>query len=100
MNLRLKGRGLLSPREVETLRYVADGLLNKQIALRMRLHEGTVKNYVSNLLSELGVDSRIQLALQVNNINHKDSKCIIMDLTCQVGNCRVCNFLSWRLYGK
>lgn len=51
-----------SPRELEVLRLLADGLSNKQIAKQLNLSEGTVKNYVSSLLDKLGVKNRTQAA--------------------------------------
>ncbi|HEY7069025.1 MAG TPA: response regulator transcription factor, partial [Acidimicrobiales bacterium] len=52
----------LTPREVEVLRLVADGLANKQIALRLRVSEKTAKTHVSNILAKLGVSARTQAA--------------------------------------
>ncbi|MFN2152586.1 MAG: response regulator, partial [Anaerolineales bacterium] len=45
----------LLEREVEILKLLAQGLSNKQIAARLHLAEGTVKNYVSGILAKLGV---------------------------------------------
>jgi DNA-binding NarL/FixJ family response regulator len=59
--------GLLEPlseREVEILKFIAQGLGNKQIAVRLHLAGGTVKNYVSNILNKLGVTDRTQAALR------------------------------------
>ncbi len=42
---------------------IAEGLTNRQIATRMFLAEKTVKNYVSSLLSKLGLESRTQAAV-------------------------------------
>jgi len=54
----------LSAREIEILKLLAQGLANKIIAERLYLAEGTVKNYVSNILSKLGVTDRTQAALR------------------------------------
>lgn len=51
---------LLSAREEEVLRLVAEGLTNKQIARRLIITESTVKTHVTSLLNKLGVDSRAQ----------------------------------------
>ncbi len=53
----------LSERERQILRLLSQGLSNRQIAARLYLAEGTVKNYVSSILSKLGVEDRTQAAL-------------------------------------
>ncbi len=53
----------LSTRELEILSLVADGLNNKEIANELYLSEGTVRNYISNLLSKLELRDRTQLAI-------------------------------------
>ena len=53
----------LSPQERNILRLIADGLTNRQIAEDVHLAEKTVKNYVSNLLSKLGMERRTQAAV-------------------------------------
>ena len=58
----------LSEREAEVLRLLAKGLTNRQIAERLFLAEGTVKNYVSTILQKLGVDDRTQAALRAQEI--------------------------------
>jgi DNA-binding NarL/FixJ family response regulator len=50
----------LSEREMEVLRLLADGASNKDIAARLVLAEGTVKNHVTNILGKLGVAGRMQ----------------------------------------
>jgi DNA-binding NarL/FixJ family response regulator len=54
----------LSAREVAILRLVAQGLTNREIADRLHLAEGTVKNYVTSLLGKIGVRDRTQAALR------------------------------------
>lgn len=53
----------LTPKEEQILELVGQGLTNRQIAERLSLAEKTVKNYVSNLLGKLGVESRTQAAV-------------------------------------
>ncbi len=53
----------LSDREREILRLLGRGLNNTEIAHTLFLTEGTVKNYVSTILSKLGVTDRTQAAL-------------------------------------
>jgi DNA-binding NarL/FixJ family response regulator len=49
----------LSEREMEVLRLLAGGASNKDIAARLVLADGTVKNHVTNILGKLGVASRL-----------------------------------------
>ena len=53
----------LSDQERRILELIADGLTNRQIAEQMHLAEKTVKNYVSNLLSKLGMQRRTEAAV-------------------------------------
>jgi DNA-binding NarL/FixJ family response regulator len=52
----------LSDREQEVLVMLAQGIPNKEIADKLHLAEGTVKNHVSNILSKLQVQNRTQAA--------------------------------------
>lgn len=53
----------LSARERDVLRLLAHGLANSEIAGRLYLSEGTVRNYVSTIFAKLGVADRTQAAL-------------------------------------
>jgi len=53
----------LSDREREVLELIGEGLTNRQIGERMFLAEKTVKNYVSGMLSKLGLERRTQAAV-------------------------------------
>jgi DNA-binding NarL/FixJ family response regulator len=53
---------LLTPREQELVRLVAEGLANKQIARRIRISEGTVKIHLHNIYQKVGVSNRTALA--------------------------------------
>ena len=53
----------LTERELETLRLIAEGLSNQEIAAKMGIHENTVAKYVSALLGKLSLTSRTQAAL-------------------------------------
>ena len=53
----------LSDREYEILLLVAEGLNNKEIAEKLYLSEGTVRNYISNILDKLELRDRTQLAI-------------------------------------
>lgn len=58
-------RPVVTRRELEILRLVADGLSNKEIGRRLCITEGTVKNHVHNALEKLHLDNRIQAAAYV-----------------------------------
>lgn len=53
----------LSERERQVLAHLARGLSNQEIANSLHLSWGTVRNYVSTILSKLGVEDRTQAAL-------------------------------------
>ena len=55
----------LTPRELEVLRLVADGLSNKEIATTLFITEGTVKNHVHNALEKLQLENRTQAAAYI-----------------------------------
>jgi len=58
----------LSLREEEILGWITRGLTNKEIAARLNLTEGTVKNYVTTILQKLGVQDRTQAALRAREM--------------------------------
>ncbi len=58
----------LSEREIEILRLLAAGLTNREIAERLFLAEGTVKNYVTNILGKIGARDRTQAALRAREL--------------------------------
>ena len=53
----------LTEREIDVLRLIAKGLNNTDIADRLFLSEGTVRNHVSAILAKLGVSDRTQAAV-------------------------------------
>ena len=50
-------------RELEIIRLIADGLSNKEIAGKLFLSEGTVRNYLSSILDKLELRDRTQVAI-------------------------------------
>jgi DNA-binding NarL/FixJ family response regulator len=54
----------LTERELDVLRLLADGHSNPEIAQRLHLARGTVRNYVSAILGKLGVSDRTQAAVE------------------------------------
>ena len=62
----------LSEREMEVLKLLAEGLTNREIAQRLFLAEGTVKNYVSHILDKLDARDRTQAALRAREMGLLD----------------------------
>jgi len=56
-------RALLSERELEVVRLVAEGLSNKEISSRLSLSDKTVKNHISHILAKLNLTARTQVAV-------------------------------------
>lgn len=52
-----------SEREIEIIKLISEGLSNKEIAERIYLSEGTIKNYISTILSKLDLKQRTQIAV-------------------------------------
>jgi len=53
----------MSPREIEVIRLIAEGLSNKEISVHLLLSEKTVKNHLSRIFSKLNICSRSQAAV-------------------------------------
>ena len=58
-----RGEAILSQREQDVVRCVAEGLSNREIAGRLKLTEHTVKNYLFRIFDKLGVSSRVEVVL-------------------------------------
>jgi len=57
------GKELLTPRELDVLRALAQGLTNREIAEKLIISETTVKTHISSILSKLQLTDRTQAAL-------------------------------------
>jgi DNA-binding NarL/FixJ family response regulator len=57
----------LTPREMEVLRLIATGASNREIAQKLFISEGTVKNHVTNILNRLNLRDRTQAAIFANS---------------------------------
>ena len=53
----------MTEREKEILKLIATGMNNKEIAEQLHITEGTVKNHISSILTQLEVRDRTQAAL-------------------------------------
>jgi DNA-binding CsgD family transcriptional regulator len=54
---------LLTKREEDVVRLLAEGMQNRDIANELKLSEHTVKNYLFHIFDKLGVSSRVELVL-------------------------------------
>jgi DNA-binding NarL/FixJ family response regulator len=66
-----RGTPLLTRREEDVVRLVADGLKNREIAQRLKVKEHSIRNYIYRIFEKLGVSSRVELILYV--FSHRDS---------------------------
>ena len=53
----------LTPRETEILDYIAQGMLNKQIAVQLGISEQTIKNHVTSILRKLNANARTEAVI-------------------------------------
>lgn len=58
-----EGMPLLTRREEEVVRLVADGLKNREIAQKLKVKEHSVRNYIYRIFEKLGLSSRVELIL-------------------------------------
>jgi len=57
------GTALLTPREDEVVRLVAEGLKNEEISERLGITEHTIRNYLCRIFEKLGLSNRVELVL-------------------------------------
>jgi DNA-binding NarL/FixJ family response regulator len=55
--------GLFTDRELEIVTHIAKGLSNKEIASKLFMSEGTIKNYISAIMDKTGLEHRTQIAI-------------------------------------
>ncbi len=59
----VKAAQRLTPRELQIVALICEGLKNKQIALQLGTKEQVIKNYLRSIYSKAGVSDRLELAL-------------------------------------
>lgn len=64
----------LTARQIETLKYLAGGLSNKDIALKMNLAEGTVKVHTAAIYQALRVNTRLEAVSAAKRLGYLDSE--------------------------
>ena len=63
----------LTPRQLEVLQHLLDGLSNRQIAQQMGLSTDTVKDHLGGIMRGFGVQTRTQAALAANRQGYRSS---------------------------
>ena len=66
-----RGMNLLSKREMDIVRGVAQGMTNREIAEQLRLSPHTIKNYLFRVFDKLGVSNRVELLFMTLSQNQK-----------------------------
>ncbi len=56
-------RTLFTERELQIMELISEGLSNKEISNRLFISEGTIKNYISSILSKTSLNHRTQIAI-------------------------------------
>lgn len=70
------GRTLLSPREEEISRLVADGMSNREVSRALNISESTVKNSLFHIFEKLGISNRVELARYVNGASEHEGRTV------------------------
>ena len=71
------GITLLTKREEDLVRLVADGLGNREIARKLSLSEHTIKNYMFRIFDKLGISNRVELVLYALNNSRRPQMSMI-----------------------
>jgi DNA-binding NarL/FixJ family response regulator len=67
------GKTLLSPREEEISRLVAEGMSNRDVSRTLKISESTVKNSLFHIFEKLGISNRVELARYVNGASELEA---------------------------
>jgi two-component system, NarL family, response regulator DegU len=70
------GRTLLSPREEEISRLVAEGMSNREVARALKISESTVKNSLFHVFEKLGISNRVELARYVTGASEQEGRAL------------------------
>ncbi|EJP6473912.1 response regulator transcription factor [Clostridium botulinum] len=62
-NIKNINKDMFSRREIDVIEAISEGLSNKEISAKLFISEGTVKNYISSILSKTGLEHRTQIAI-------------------------------------
>jgi len=65
------GANLLSKREEDVVRRLAEGLTNSEIAQELEISEKTVKNYLFRIFNKLGVSSRVEVVIYASSQSYR-----------------------------
>ncbi len=87
------GPAVLTGRETEVLRLIATGATNREIAGRLFLSEGTVKNHISRVLSRLGLRDRTHAAIYARDhglLGQPETAPHVVRCRCAEGSCVQC----------
>ncbi len=60
---KIHSMSVLTPREEEVVRLVAEGMKNREISLKLNVSEHTIRNYLFRVFDKLGVSNRVELVL-------------------------------------
>jgi len=90
-----KGLSLLSKRELEVVRCLAEGLTNLEIAERLGLSRHTIKNYLFRVFDKLGVSSRIEL-LSMTLSQEPSAKAAMEQRLSKSGNVSEADIAEWQ----
>lgn len=66
----------LTPRELEALEFLCEGLSNKEIGIKMNIEPRTVKSHLNKACLKYGVRGRVRLAAKYLNNKYNKEKCI------------------------